>query len=326
MFKLKFVRSVMVAVLATAVAAGILTSRAFTEEALDRILIVVNDEVVTQREFDRVFIPIKKNIELKFSGLELEAKLKEAEDGVKDHLINAKLATSLAKKKKIAIDEEELKRRIETIKKTYYPSEQEFLMALNDRGTNMSEFEKEIREQMLAQKLIQDEVSSTIVVTPGEIKEFYDEKIDELIAPKQVMVRTIMIRKQEERSDADSKKKMEKVRKKVKKTDDFSSLAMEVSEGPYAENGGDMGYIAVGQTVPEIDSVIFALKPEEVSEIVETPIGYHIFVVQEIKESRTLELAEVDEFLREQIFMKRFQEGLVKYLAEKRKEAYISYK
>ena len=293
---------------------------------MDRILIVVNDEVVTQREFDRVFIPIKKNIELKFSGLELEAKLKEAEDGVKDHLINAKLATSLAKKKKIAIDEEELKRRIETIKKTYYPSEQEFLMALNDRGTNMSEFEKEIREQMLAQKLIQDEVSSTIVVTPGEIKEFYDEKIDELIAPKQAMVRTIMMRKQEERSDVDSKKKMEKVRKKVKKTDDFSSLAMEVSEGPYAENGGDMGYIAVGQTVPEIDSVIFALKPGEVSEIVETPIGYHIFVVQEIKESRTLELAEVDEFLREQIFMKRFQEGLVKYLAEKRKEAYISYK
>lgn len=295
-------------------------------EALDRILIVVNDEVVTQREFDRVFQPIKRNLEQNFSGDELNQKLQEAESGVKDHLINAKLATSIAKKKKIEIDEEELKRRIDTIKKAYYGSEADFLKALSDRGTNLSEFEKEIREQMLAQKLVQEEVASSIMVTPGEVKDFYDEHIDEMMAPKQLLVKTIMIRKREDRSNEDSRKKMEEVREKALNTKDFSLLAVETSEGPYAEDGGNMGYIAQGQTVPEIDTVLFSLGVGDISEIVETPIGYHIFKVEEVKDPRTLEFAEVNDFLREQIFMGKFQEGLIKYLEEQRKEAYISYK
>jgi peptidyl-prolyl cis-trans isomerase SurA len=326
MLKIKFPSVKAVLLFGFLIAAALVPAKDLSAEATDRIMIVVNDEVVTQREFDRVFVPIRKNLEGNFSGEELENKIKEAESGVKDHLINAKLATSLAKKKNIAIDEEELSRRIETIKSSYYGTEQDFLMALKERGTNLSEFEKEIREQMLAQKLVQEEVASTIVITPGEIKEFYDENVDELIAPKQALVKTMMIRKQEGVSDSEVRKKMEDLREKAEKTEDFSSLAMEFSEGPYADNGGYMGYVAVGQTVPEIDSVIFSLQEGEVSEIVETPIGFHIFYVEEINEPRQLELGEVSDFLREQIFMRRFQEGLVKYLEEKRKEAYISYK
>ena len=306
--------------------AAIVPAKVSMSEALDRIVIVVNDEVITQREFDRVFLPIKKNIEQNFFGAELEIKIKEAEASVKDHLVNAKLATSLAKKKKISIDEEELSRRVETIKSAYYGSEQEFLMALRERGTNLTEFEREIREQMLAQKLVNEEVASTIEVTPGEIKELYDEHSDEMVAPRQVLVRTIIIRKREDRSDEESRGKIRDVRERAVTHGDFSSLAMEMSEGLNAEEGGYMGYVAKGQTIPEIDSVIFALKTGEISEIVETPIGYQIFLVDEILEERVLELADVDDFLREQIYMKKFQESLVKYLAEQRKNAYISYK
>jgi peptidyl-prolyl cis-trans isomerase SurA len=306
--------------------AALVPAKVSMSEALDRIVIVVNDEVITQREFDRVFQPIKRNIEQNFHGAELQTRIKDAEAGVKDHLINAKLATSLAKKKKISIDEVELSRRIETIKNAYYGSEQEFLMALRERGTNLTEFEREIREQMLAQKLVNEEVASTIVVTPGEIKKLYDEHAAEMVAPRQVLVRTIVMRKREDRSDEESMQKIRDVRARAVAHGDFSSLAMEMSEGLNAEEGGYMGYVAKGQTIPEIDSVIFALETGEISEIVETPIGYHIFLVDEILEERTLELADVDDFLREQIYMKKFQESLVEYLAEQRKNAYISYK
>ncbi|MFA6635745.1 MAG: peptidylprolyl isomerase [Candidatus Omnitrophota bacterium] len=306
--------------------ASLVPAKVSMSEALDRIVIVVNDEVITQREFDRVFLPIKRNLEQNFHGAELETKVKDAETGVKDHLINAKLATSLAKKKKISIDEEELSRRIETIKSAYYGSEQEFLMALRERGTNLTEFEREIREQMLAQKLVNEEVASSIVVTPGEIKELYDEHADEMVAPRQVLVRTIVIKKREDRSDEESMRKIRDVRARAVTGGDFSSLAMEMSEGLNAEEGGYMGYVAKGQTIPEIDSVIFALEKDKISEIVETPVGYHIFLVDEILEERMLELADVDDFLREQIYMKKFQESLVKYLEEQRKNAYISYK
>jgi len=147
-----------------------------------------------------------------------------------------------------------------------------------------------------------------------------------MIAPKQAKVRTIMVRKTDDRKDEDSRKKMESILPKAKKTDDFASLAKEESEGPYSDEGGDMGYIMPGQTVDEIDSVIFSLTKGEVSDVVETPIGYHIFYIEDMREPRTLELAEVSDFLREQLFMRKFQEELVKYLKENREKAYISYK
>ncbi len=293
--------------------------------SLDRIIIVVNDEVVTQREFDRVFQPIKRSLEDVFSGAELERRLAEAEDGVREHLINAKLAASLAKRKNLEIDEEELSQRIEVIKRSYYENEQEFLMALQARGTNLTEFKREIREQMLAQKLVEQEVAAHIVVTPGQIREVYEENKEDMIAPEQALVRTIMVSKDRERSDADSMRKMEQIAEMASNTDDFASLAAERSEGPYAMDGGLMGYIARGQTIPAIDNVIFALDEGEISEVVETPIGFHIFLVEEIQEPRQLELAEVSDFLREQIFMGKFQEKLVEYLEEQREKAHISF-
>jgi peptidyl-prolyl cis-trans isomerase SurA len=300
-------------------------SSACRADVADRVIIVVNDEVITQREYDKALIPVKQGLESNFEGEELEARLKAAEEGIKDHLINAKLAISLAKKENIQIDEEELASRIETIR-SYYGTEQEFLVALRERGTTLSEFEKEIRDQMLAQQLVQEKVSSNIVVTPGEIRDLYEKNKDQMEAPLQVKVRTIMLRRTGERGDEASKREMEEILSEARTTKDFASLAEKTSEGPYADEGGDMGYIIPGQTVDEIDSVIFSLEQGDISEVVETPIGYHIFYAEEIRQPRTLEFAEVNDFLREQLFMHKFQEELVKYLKENREKAYISYK
>ena len=81
-------------------------------EALDKVIVVVNDEVVTQREFDRVFTPIKTAYESNFQGEELEKRVEAARKGVLDQLVDAKLIISLAKKKSLKINEEELKKRV----------------------------------------------------------------------------------------------------------------------------------------------------------------------------------------------------------------------
>jgi parvulin-like peptidyl-prolyl isomerase len=292
---------------------------------VDKVIVVVNDEVVTQREFDRMFIPIKESYEANFKGVELERRVEAARKGLLEQLINSKLAVSLAKKAKIKVNEDELQNRIDNVK-GYYQTEEEFLQALDDKGTNLTEFKKEIRDQMLAQQLVQQEISSKIVITPGDLQDLYNKNKDKLVAPHTVKVRGIMIRKPEVAGDESGRKKMEAIVKELKKGKDFSTLAKEKSEGPYAQNGGDMGYVPKGQTLPEIDNAIFSLKKGEVSEMVESPVGYHVFMAEEIKEERPLEFEEVSEFLRQQLYGKRFQEELVTWLEEKRKDAYISYK
>ena len=294
-------------------------------EMVDKVLVVINDEVVTQREFDRAFTPIAKSYEQNFQGEELEKRLEEARKGLLEQLINSKLAISLARKANVEINEEELKKRTSAIK-SYYDSEEAFLRTLNEKGTNLTEFERDMREQMLAQELIEKEVASSIVITPGEIKELYDKNKDKLISPDKIKLKGIMTRKIDGADNAAAREKIEDVAKELKSGRDFSTTAIERSEGPYAKNGGDMGYVYRGQLLGELDETIFSLKNGEISDIIETPIGYHVFLAEDVQPARPLELDEVSDFLREQLYMKNFGEKLAKWIEEKRKNAYISYK
>ncbi len=293
--------------------------------AIDKVIAVVNDEVVTQREFDRAFLPIRQSYEGHFKGEELERRLEELRKEFLEQLVNSKLVISLAKKEEIKIDEEELKSRIERIK-AFYDSEEDFLRALSVKGTNLSEFREELREQMLAQKLVEKEVAAGIVITPGEVRDLYEKNRDKLMAPKKVKARTIMIRKTDGSAEVDQRRRIEEIVSELESGKDFASLAAERSEGPYAENGGDMGFVIPGQMLKEIDDAIFSLEKGDVSGIVETSMGYHVFLAEDTEEPRPLGLEEASDFLREQLFMKRFEEEMAGWIEEKRKHAYISYK
>jgi len=292
---------------------------------VDKVIVVVNDEVVTQREFDRAFVPVNKDYSSKFKGQELETRLAAAEKGILEQLINSKLVISLAKKAEVAIDEAEFKERMSKLK-VYFKSEEEFAKMLNERGTNITEFERELRDQMLAQKFVEQEVAASIVVTPAEIKDVYDKNKEQFVKPNSAKVRGIMVRKVEGDETGACRKKMDDIVSELDRGRSFIEVASERSEGPYAENGGDMGYMSPGQTLEKIDKTVFALKAGEVSDIVETPIGYHLFLVEDVQPSRALELKEVSNYIKDQLFMKQFEEKMVKWVEEKRKNAYISYK
>ena len=293
-------------------------------EVVDKVIAVINDEVLTQREFNRTFEPLKQQIKERFEGKELQENIEMAKKDILEQLVSSKLIISLAKAKNVEIDEAELEERIDKIK-AYYASEQEFLMTLNEKGMNLSEFEREIKDKMIAKKLVETEVASKIVITPGEIQELYNKNKEQLMTLPGVKTRGILIRKDVE-NEAEVKKKLKEVQKELKSGKDFAEVATKYSEGPYQDKGGDMGILGKGQVLKELDEVIFSLKEGETSDLIETSVGYHIVMVEKIYPSRQLELSEVSDYLRNQIFMKTFQENLYNWIQEKRKDAYIAYK
>ncbi len=318
----KKISSVLLIILACSV---LLATHVANAAVVDKVMAVVNDEVVTQREFDRTFYPIQKSYEERFKGVELQEQLEQARKGLLEQIINSKLAISLAKKEKVKVNEEELKKRMDAIR-SYYGSEDEFLRTLDAKGTTLSEYKKEMKDQLLAQKLVEREVSSRVVISPTEVQDLYIKNKEKLIAPDRIKVRGIMIRKSANNEGENLSKKIKEIASEIKKGKSFAVAATEYSEGPYAKNGGDMGYVSPGQIIPEIDEVIFKLKKGKVSDIVETKLGYHIFVVEDIQKEHAMEFNEVSDFLREQLFMKKFEEGMGKWIDEKRKNAYIAYK
>ena len=129
-----------------------------------------------------------------------------------------------------------------------------------------------------------------LTISPKEIETFYQNNLEKFRQPKKVKVRHILIKAdgKDPEASAVAKKKMESIREEALKGKDFIQLAKKHSEDTGTKDqGGDLGFISQGQVVPEFEKAAFSLKPGEISEIVQTPYGFHILKVEEVVEAKT---------------------------------------
>jgi len=138
-------------------------------------------------------------------------------------------------------------------------------------------------------------------VTPEELQTYYNQHRDEYRVADQVNVRHILIKtpepvdgKVDEKAVADAKAKAESVLKQVQSGGDFAALAKKYSDDPGSkDNGGSLGWIQHGQTVPEFDQAAFSLKKGETSGLVRSTFGFHIIHVDDKQEAHVKSLEEV---------------------------------
>jgi len=137
-----------------------------------------------------------------------------------------------------------------------------------------------------------------------------------------------MIRKSEAdpESNTDSLKKIKMIELKMAEGEDFTKLAREYSQDPSAVDGGDMGYINKGQMMKKIDEVIFSLQPGEISETIETPVGYHVFKIVEVKEAGAESFDEARMQIENYLFQEKAKERFDEWMTNLKENAYISVK
>ncbi|MGR3317522.1 MAG: peptidylprolyl isomerase, partial [Candidatus Anammoxibacter sp.] len=192
------------------------------------------------------------------------------------------------------------------------------------RNTSLSpdELKELVKGDTMINSVIESNIMSKISVTDKELKDFYNAQ------KEQIKARHILFKvnasDSQEKKDAQLEK-AEKVLKEAKngKTD-FIELAKKYSEGPSGPNGGDLGFFARGSMVPAFEKAAFALKPNEISGIVETPFGYHILKVEERKESSDIPpFDEVKEAIKENIKAQRGNKEIEKFIDKLRSSATI---
>lgn len=292
---------------------------------LDRVIAVVNDELITQSELDRILQPIYAQYKKLYAGDELLLKIDEKRREILNHMINDKLILTEARKQEIEIKPEEISKRVEEFKGRF-PSEEQFEQALIEQGVTQAELQKRFEEELLKEKFISREVRNKIEITPPEIKAHYDANMNKFKVPPRVRVSDILIRT---KGDKDKEKALEKAKEvlaRLKEGDDFAEMAKVYSEGVHTKEGGDMGYIIRGQLKKELDDVIFALKEGEFSDITESGIGYHIFMVSEKQESVVISFEEAYDKIRDVIYRQKARKRLEELIEEIKENAYISIK
>jgi parvulin-like peptidyl-prolyl isomerase len=294
-------------------------------EVIDKIVVVANIEVITEGEIERIMGPIYQQYRSMYQGQELIEKLSEVRKKVVEQLIEDRLILSEAKKQNIEVTEKELDQRMEEVGK-HFKSKAEFEAALAEQKLTMKELRKRNREQMMVRKMIDRQVGSRISISPVEVSEYYTKHADDFMQPEEVRLSNILIRPKDGANWAQAQKQAKEILERIRSGGDFAALAKEYSSGPNASEGGSMGYVKKGDLLPAIENIVFNLREGDVSDVIQTGLGYHIFKVEEKRTRRAKELSEVRREVEEAIFKEKIKDKIRAWVDNLKKNAYIEFK
>ncbi len=293
---------------------------------IDKIVVVVNNEIITQREVDVMLTPIYGQYRNMYKGEELIRMLEDVREKILKQLIEDRLILSEAKKFNIVIDEKEVDAKIDEMK-SKVGSERDLEAMLNEQNLTLNELRARYKEKIMIRKMIDQKVGAKIIITPLDVKNYYNNNKDSFMQPEEVRLRTILIKPDNNRGgDAGALDIMRDIMKRLKEGGGFEGLAKEYSNGPGAEDGGLMGYVKKGDLMPQIEEIVFNLKEGEMTGIIKSPLGYHVFKVDEKKVRRARDLVEVRQDIEEFLYREKASQRLKGWIDTLAKSAYIEFK
>lgn len=253
------------------------------------------------------------------------AKLAEMKKKVLDSLISRELLRQESQKLGIKVDPAEVSAQMDTLKKRF-PNETEFVSTLKKMNLTEDKLKEQFAQDMAIKKMIDEKVSDKVTITPEEIKAFYDGNPDLFKAPEMVRASHILIKvdqKATPEEKAKAKEKIVAVQGRIKKGEDFAAVAKEVSECPSSANGGDLDFFQRGQMVGPFEDAAFALKPGDVSDIVETQFGYHLIKVTDKKEAGVTPYDEIKSKIEQHLKQEKVNKELTAYVDQLKTQAKI---
>ena len=251
-------------------------------EVLDRVVAVVDKEIILLSELESQIqlYALQNRTEIRnesqLDSLRIEFLDRMIEDKVL--LVEARRDTTIEVSNKEV--EEALESQVKSIK-GQFPSEDDFREQLRAEGLTLTglkeQYRDEIYKQLLKEKLIQSKLAR-ILVSTGDVKNFYEENIDDLPEkPAGIRMSHILISIQPGASTVDSLYNYAQlIRDKAEGGEDFALLAKAYSDDPSGKNGGDLGWFARGEMVPEFEKAAFGLQLGRISEVVRSQFGFHV--------------------------------------------------
>lgn len=295
---------------------------------LNAIVAVVNDEIITLYEVNHEARPIIRESEKKAS-LD-DAGRSQIRRTVLDILVEKKLVEQKIKELNITISEDEVRQAIEDVKRQNNLTQEGLVKALGSQGLSYDQYQSQLREQLEKLKLVSMEVRSRIQVGASEIRAYYDANLDKYREEDTFRARHIFFKTNEKAPADEIKRSMTTallVLAEARSGGDFAELAKKYSEDPAArKDGGDLGSFKKGDMQPELEQAILALKPGEVSELVYTPLGFHLIKLEELIKGKLKPFESVKPEIEETLYRKKSEERFSKWAKELRSKANIELK
>ena len=300
---------------------------------VEAIVVRINNSIISLSDLKRSEEQLAAETSKPDPNLPPEAQPKQ-QDLLRD-LIDSKLLSQKADELGISADTDVIKRLDDLRKQMHAESMEDLEKAAQAQGVSFEEFKQNMKESILTQKVIQQEVGAHISVTQQEIQDYYNQHKSEMERPEQVRLSEILISTQpppakpgqpEPSSDqlvVQAKAKVDAIYAQLQKGAKFDAVAQKESAGPTAGQGGDLEYFKRGTLSKQLEDQVFALKAGQYTEPIRTNQGWVILKVTEHTSEGIPPLKEVEPQIQERLYMTKMQPALRAYLTKLRENAYI---
>ena len=324
----------------------LLPSLSPADTVVEEIIARVNNEIITRTEYVRSRDQLKQELQQQDSATADRAFAEKQRDVLRD-LIDQQLLLQKGKDLGITGDTELIKKLDEMRKQMNLGSMEELEKAAEAQGASYEDFKQNLRNQIVTQRVIGQEVGSKLAMNKDDVKKFYDQHRAEMEQPEEVRLAEIIIApktpakpavgadgKPELPSEAETEAALAAAQAKaqdlldqVRKGAKFADLAKKYSDGPSAKDGGDLGSpFKRGTLSKELEDKVFALKAGEVTDVVRTKQGFVFLQVTEHQAAGIPTLKQVEPRIQDALYMQKLQPALRAFLTTLREEAFIDYK
>lgn len=261
---------------------------------------VVNGAAIMKDEVDGEVLLLQRSILAAGKPLDCE-QIAAIQKEVIESMIRREILYQESRKAGVRADRDTVNKELDAVKKQF-PSDADYVNELKRKNLNEETLRERLEKNLAVQQYVDKQFTSAVTVTDSDIISYYQGNMGLFTQPLQVRASHILIKTEpgwDESRKKDARRKADEILKDLKKGKDFASIAKEQSDGPTKMNGGDLGYLRTGQLEKQLETVVFDLKSGEMSDVVETDYGFHLFKVTDKKPATVLPFENVKEKIRE---------------------------
>ena len=300
-----------------------------SEAIVDRIVAIVNQEIITLSELEKWTGPLQKEVQSE-DRLERQERLHELRQKVLEKLIEEKLVDQEAKRLAIKVASKDVDAAIEEIKKrNAFTQQEDFEKALAKEGLTIEALKKQIEKRLQSTKLVNYSVKVEAKTEEKDLKDFYEKnieryRIEESYRPAHILFPIPIGATSEEIREI--RKKCQMVLDKITGGEDFGDMALLYSQDASSKDRGELGSFKKGELIPAFEREALRLRVGEVSGIVQTDFGFHIIKLIDKKGGGPLPFKEVVEKVKADFYEKEMDKAFKQFLTKLREKSIIEIK
>ncbi|OLC89628.1 MAG: hypothetical protein AUH86_25180 [Acidobacteria bacterium 13_1_40CM_4_58_4] len=301
-------------------------------KTIEEIIARVNNEIITFTEYQKARQTAEDDAKQECQGRctpeQLQADIADRQKNTLRDLIDQSLLVQRAKDMGVNVKPDVIKQLDQIRKQNRLDSIEALEKAVTSEGMNWEDFQSNIENHLLTQRVIGNEVGSHINITDEEITKYYEAHKSEFVRPEQVALREIEVSTQNKKPEElpDLKKKAETALKRIQDGEDFAEIAKRFSDSSTKDQGGFLGVYKRGELAKELEDKVFSMKKNELTAVMETKQGYLVLQVLEHYDEGQQSLAKVRNEINEKLYSERLEPSMREYLKTLREQSYVIIK